>query len=163
MSDGSEDNRPASDPAQEEQSISIFVTTALWLALLHGRSETLTFSQVDQYPEVLIFQNQIDEIRRSFADKPDRVNPFNERLKAFFIVTPSCDSILTVYSDWTVVCFEPPTEPNAGWFFRELWQNLSMESRYFLAKIRATNRANALLTDDPIEREFAKLMRLYVP
>lgn len=163
MSTNSDDDKFATDPVQRHGR-NVFIATLLWIALLRGKSKTLTWAQIDEFQEVYIFPSQIREIQHAFRYQPDKLIHFHELLRSsIFEVPVSRERFLDAYQGWTTLHLSASSTPNTKWFLPELWRALSMESRAFFTKIRAANLADGLLTNDPIEREFGQLIGLYIP
>jgi hypothetical protein len=159
----SEGDRPSTDSVQRH-GFNVFIATTRWIQLLQGKTKILTFAQIDEFHEVYIFRHQITEIQQTFRYQPHKLTQFHDLLHCgIFEATVSRERFLDTYQEWTTLHLFASSTPNAKWLLPELWQTLSMESRTFFTMIRATRRANGLLTDDPVEREFGKLVGLPPP
>jgi hypothetical protein len=162
VSTNSDDDKFATDPVLRHGH-SVFIATLLWIALLQGKSKTLTWAQLDGFQEVCIFPSQIREIQRAFRCQPDKLIRFHELLRcSIFEVTVSRERFLDAYQGWSTLYLSASSAPNAKWYLPELWRALNMESRAFFTRIRAANLAAELMTADPIERQFGQLIGLHV-
>ena len=153
-------NGSGDDSAQGGDSRSTYISTELWAELYLGTSRGLTLADIDDLYEVFLLRCQGAEIENELCCYPPALNKFRSRpITDFPIVDISSTATLEIYNAWQIESLSLPRERNAKWPLGMLFQELRMASRVFVAKILAA-RGQALLTVDPIEREFAKSVGL---